>query len=197
MNIGIFGGAFNPVHNGHIHLLNAYVKALHLDKVLLIPTANPPHKTSAELISGEHRMNMLKLAFAGSEHFEVSDIEFRFSGKSYTYNTLMELKKIYPDDKFFLIVGSDQFFCFEKWYRADDILSMVTVVTASREDNEYSDLIAFKNSNANMKNTIVSSFDAVMVSSSQIRQMVKQGEDISALVPTCVNEYIRGNNLYV
>lgn len=104
---------------------------------------------------------------------------------------------MYPNDDLFLIVGSDQFFSFQSWYRADDILKMVTVTTASRESNEYSDLIAFKNSNENMKNTIISSVDAVTVSSSQIRQMIKQGEDISALVPVGVCEYIRKNNLYV
>lgn len=197
MKIGIFGGAFNPVHNGHVHLLNNYLDTLSLDKVLLIPTANPPHKNSDGLISGEHRINMLNLAFSNDYRFDVLDIEFKLEGKSYTYNTLIELKKLYPDDEFYLIIGSDQFFYFHNWYRAEDILNMVTVVTASREDNEYNEMLVYKESNPNMKNAIISSVEAVKVSSSQIREMLKNDENISQLVPDSVNEYIRKNNLYV
>ncbi|MFR5876806.1 MAG: nicotinate (nicotinamide) nucleotide adenylyltransferase [Eubacterium sp.] len=195
--IGIFGGAFNPVHNGHLSLAENYLDALSLNKVLFIPTSVPPHKTAEYLVSGKDRINMLKSAIAGNDNFEMTDIEFKREGKSYTFDTITQLKKIYQDDELFLIVGSDQFFSFNNWYRADDILSMVTVVTAAREDNEYKALLDYKMNNKNMKNTIVSNFGVVEVSSSEIREKIKKGADISDLVPISVAYYIKENKLYV
>ncbi|MGN0523506.1 MAG: nicotinate (nicotinamide) nucleotide adenylyltransferase [Eubacterium sp.] len=197
MKIGIFGGAFNPVHNGHLHLVECYLEALKLDKVILIPTAVPPHKTAENLADKNHRINMLKLAGLANNKIEISDIEFNRKGKSYTYDTLCRLKKIYPNDELFLIVGSDQFLHFQNWYRADDILSMVTLVTAAREENELSRLQSYKNENDNMKNSVISNFSVVKVASSQIRKNIADGLDISTLVPPDVEKYIRDNKLYV
>lgn len=195
--IGIFGGAFNPVHNGHICLAENYLNALSLDKILFIPTSVPPHKTAQHLASGKDRMNMLKSAVSGNDKFETTDIELMREGKSYSFDTITQLKKIYPLDELFLIVGSDQFFSFQSWYRADDILSMVTVVTAAREKNEYKALLDFKSQHDNMKNTIVSNFSVIEVSSSEIRNKIKAGADISALVPKAAADYIKENKLYV
>lgn len=195
--IGIFGGAFNPVHNGHICLAENYLNALSLDKILFIPTSVPPHKTAEYLAPGKDRINMLKSAVSGNDKFETTDIELMREGKSYSFDTITELKKIYPLDELFLIVGSDQFFSFQSWYRADDILSMVTVVTAARAKNEYKALLDFKSQHDNMKNTIVSNFSVIEVSSSEIRNKIKAGADISALVPEAAADYIKENKLYV
>jgi nicotinate-nucleotide adenylyltransferase len=197
MKIGIFGGAFNPVHNGHLALAENYLNSLSLDKILFVPTSVPPHKTSEYLVSGRDRINMLRLAISDNNMLDMTDIEFKRDGKSYTYDTINELRKIYPNDELFLIVGSDQFFYFQNWYRADDILDSITVVTAARETNEYNALLDFKAQNDNMKNTIVSNFDVIEVSSSEIREKVKNGEDITYLVPKVVADYIKENNLYV
>ncbi len=197
MRIGIFGGAFNPVHNGHLHLAKCYLDALKLDKILFLPTAVPPHKTSYGLISGEHRIKMLRLATAYNKKYEVSDIEFWRSGKSYTFDTIKALQSVYPSDKFYLITGSDQYLYFENWYRADDILKMVTLVTAAREKDELDKMLEFKEQNDNLKNSIISRFDVLEVSSTDIRERVKQGGSIEGLVPREVEQYIRDNNLYV
>ncbi|MBR3148737.1 MAG: nicotinate (nicotinamide) nucleotide adenylyltransferase [Eubacterium sp.] len=197
MRIGIFGGAFNPVHNGHLNLAKCYLEMLRLDKILFVPTSVPPHKSSDGLISGEHRIKMLRLATAQNKRYEVSDIEFWRTGKSYTFDTIKTLQSVYPSDKFYLITGSDQYLYFENWYRADDILKMVTLVTAARENDEYEKMLEFKNQNENLKNSIISRFDIVEVSSTDIRQRVKNGDTISGLVPPPVEEYIRENNLYV
>ena len=117
MRIGIFGGAFNPVHNGHINLAKSYIESLSLDKLLVIPTANPPHKTALGLADKEDRLTMLSLAFSGVNKTEISDIEFRRTDKSYTYETIKELRKLYSCDDFFLIIGEDQFLSFDKWYQ--------------------------------------------------------------------------------
>ena len=197
MNIGIFGGAFNPVHNGHIALAKHYIRSLDLDKLILIPTAVPPHKSGDNLVDGVHRVAMLRLATADIDCCQVSTIELERKGKSYSYDTIRQLKKVYPTDKIFMIIGSDQYFYFQNWYRADDILDMVTVVTAAREDNEYADLIEYRALQPNMKNSIVSNFDVLQVSSTQIRKRIAAGESIENLVPRSVNEYIKEHGLYV
>lgn len=197
MKIGIFGGAFNPIHNGHLNLAQCYKKSLSLDKVIFIPTAVPPHKTSEHLVMAEDRINMLKLAISNDSSYDYSDLEFKRNGKSYTYDTLCELKELYKDASLYLIIGSDQYLYFKSWYRYDDILKMATVVTASREENEHKKLLDFKENNPEMKDTMVSSFNVVEVSSSQIRQMVKNGDSICDLVPASVAEYIEEHRLYV
>lgn len=194
MRIGIFGGAFNPIHNGHLALAKHYKDSLSLDRLIYIPTANPPHKPSGNLIDGEHRINMLKLCVGDDE---VCDIEFRRDGKSYTYLTLQELRQVYPNDKLYLIIGADQFFYFENWYKYEEILSLATVVTAAREGNQYSQMLEFKAQHPSLKDVVVSEFEVIDVSSSQIRNAVSQGEDISQYVPKRVEEYIKEHRLYV
>ncbi|MDO4364512.1 MAG: nicotinate (nicotinamide) nucleotide adenylyltransferase [Clostridia bacterium] len=195
MKTGIFGGAFNPVHNGHLALAEHYKKSLSLDRIIFIPTADPPHKPSDGLIDGKERINMLNLCVGKNEL--VSDMEFRRDGKSYTYLTLCELKELYPDDEFYLIVGADQFFYFEKWYKFEEIMSLATVVTAAREKNQYDEMLGFKAEHPNLADVIVSEFDVIDISSSQIRDMIKNGEDVSEFIPKKVNEYIKEHGLYV
>lgn len=195
MKTGIFGGAFNPVHNGHLALAEHYKKSLSLDRIIFIPTADPPHKPSDGLIDGKDRINMLNLCVGENEF--VSDMEFRRDGKSYTYLTLCELRKLYPNEEFYLIVGADQFFYFEKWYKFEEIMSLATVVTAAREKNQYDEMLDFKAEHPKLADVIVSEFDVIDISSSQIRDMIKNGEDVSEFIPKKVNEYIKEHGLYV
>ncbi|MBQ3470913.1 MAG: nicotinate (nicotinamide) nucleotide adenylyltransferase [Clostridia bacterium] len=197
MKTGIFGGAFNPVHNGHLHLVKNYVDLLGLDRVLLIPTSVPPHKTADGLIAGEHRINMLRLATEGDDRFEVSDIEFRRGGNSYTYDTLCALREMYPDDSFYLIVGSDQYLTFDKWYRAADIADMVSICAAAREKDKYEQMLEFKAKNDFLNSSVITQLKVVEVSSTAVRNAVKNGESIADMVPPAVEKYIRDNRLYV
>ena len=198
MRIGIFGGAFNPVHNGHINLAKSYLESLSLDKLLLIPTANPPHKTAVDLASEEDRLNMLSIAFKEVDRVEISDIEFQRNEKSYTYDTVCELRKIYPNDKLFLIIGDDQFLSFDKWYKYDELLLEVTLCTAAREENKREEILSFAEKLLNGKsNYYLADFDPIVVSSSEIREKIKKNEDISALVPAEVSEYIKDKGLYI
>ena len=184
MKIGIFGGAFNPIHNGHLHLLDEFYRAEmpfgQFDKLLIIPTANPPHKSSDGLISAEHRI-----------------AELESTEKSYTYTTLVKLKKIYPDAEFVLFIGSDQLFYFPKWYRYKDILKLAEVRAITRQECErqaVADFLAKDKEFAGI-NALVAK--PVVVSSTQIRQMVSKGESIADLVPPSVNGYIKEHRLYV
>lgn len=199
MNIGIFGGAFNPVHNGHLHLLNELYNATSVEKLLVIPTANPPHKSNSDLISGEHRINMLKLALneiGNNGNVEISTIEFESEEKSYTHSTLKKLQKIYPNDSFLLFVGSDQLFNFQKWYKCYEILQMAKLVAITREEAEHQKAVDFLNESG-LPNVEFLPLEPVVVSSTEIRNRVKNGESIEGLVPKAVAEYIKDNNLYV
>ena len=196
MKIGIFGGAFNPVHNGHLHLAAQYLQSLSLDKILFVPTAVPPHKTAAHLASPEDRMAMLSLAIGDNAAYTLCDLEFRREGKSYTYDTVCALKAQYPQDEFYLIIGSDQYFYFPNWYRYEALLSLVTVCTAAREQAEYERLLAFQKAHKEMAGTVVQNLDVVAVSSSQIRERVQQGKAIDDFVPPRVAEYIKAKGLY-
>lgn len=198
MRIGIFGGAFNPVHNGHINLAQSYLKSLSLDKLLVIPTANPPHKSAEGLACAQARLAMLSLAFKTDNKVEISDIEFRREEKSYTYDTITELRKSYPEDEFFLIIGNDQFLSFDKWYKYNELLSEVVLCTAAREKNKKEEIISFAEKLLNGRSDYyLAAFEPVIVSSSEIREKIKKNDDISCFVPAEVCKYIKDEGLYI
>lgn len=204
MNIGIFGGAFNPVHNGHLHLIDELYRSVSalkggIDKLLIIPTANPPHKSSNGLISGEHRIAMLELAISELEYarnVEISKIELESDEKSYTYLTLTKLREIYTNDNFILFIGSDQLFNFQKWYRYEDILKLAEVCAITREECERQAVADFLNQNKDLAGVNALIAKPVVVSSTDIRNRVANGESIDGLVPQSVAQYIKDNNLY-
>ncbi len=201
MKTGIFGGAFNPVHNGHLHLIDElsripmYPAMQSIDRLLIIPTANPPHRTGAEFADGEDRINMLRLALTNPK-CEVSDIEFNLKGKSYTYHTLKALKKLYPDDEFYLFMGSDQLLAFKTWYKYEKILKLAQVVgfSRSKDDNEAMRQFLIENESLGIQAIVASPYE---MSSTKIREAVRNGEDISKYVPEAVAEYIKEHGLYV
>ena len=142
---------------------------------------------------------MLELAISDCEEFEISDIEFQRQGKSYTYDTLCLLREKYPNDDFYLIIGADQFLTFNLWYRYRDILDIASICTAARENgNQREKIIDFSNKLDGLdKNRFhLLNSDAVEVSSSQVREKIKKGEDVSSLIPEKVYNYIVEKGLY-
>lgn len=199
MKIGIFGGAFNPVHKGHIQLAENYLNLLSLDKLLFVPTAVPPHKTADNLAPEKARFDMLRLAVKNNSRFEISDIEFKRQGKSYTYDTLTELEKIYPKSQFCLIIGADQFLTFDKWYRWQDILKKVTLCTCARENEaQKKKILDFSRTLEIMEKDKFFLLDVpvLKLSSSEIREKISRGEDVSNLLPDGVYDYIKKEGLY-
>ena len=198
IKIGVFGGAFNPIHNGHVNMVKEAFADLKLQKMLIIPTCISPHKSSAGLISYEDRANMCELAFADmieSGKFEISNIEKRMGGTSYTINTIRELKRQYPSDAvFYLIIGGDMLFYFDKWYRYEALLGECKVVAAARQTSEYSDMCEYA---AEMGRIKVLNLNVTEVSSTEIRDKLKKGKSISGLVPSGVEDYIKEHGLYV
>ena len=203
MRIGIYGGAFNPMHNGHLHLLDTLYRAEvpfgGLDKVLIVPTANPPHKSGADLIPAAHRIAMIRLAVASlpyADKIEISTIELESRAKSYTYTTLVKLRELYPNGEFVLFIGSDQLFDFQKWYRYRDILKLAQVRAITRQERQRQAVADFLTQNKDLAGIHALVAKPVVVSSTEIRQRVARGESIANLVPPGVADYIKEKGLY-
>ena len=129
MRLGVYGGTFNPIHNGHLHVLSGAEKQLGLDRLLLIPTCVPPHKTvSGQLAGDDDRLEMCRLAVRDLPRVEVDDREIRRGGLSYTSDTLRELQKDYPGAELFFLCGSDMFLTVDRWHESGEIARMCTVV---------------------------------------------------------------------
>lgn len=192
---GIFGGAFNPVHNGHVNLAKEAIEQLKLRKLLIIPTFESPHKAT-KLLSFETRAEMCRLAFEGiSDKCEVtvSDIERQMGGVSYTINTIRELSKQLPGEQLFLLIGGDMLFSFREWYKYESILKESKVCAVARGGDSFTDMLEFATEMGRVK---VLPTNIVDVSSTEIREKLAAGADISQLVPQKVAEYIAKNDLY-
>lgn len=199
LRVGIYGGSFSPVHNGHVRAVRAFMEQMQLDFVYVIPTYLPPHKSQDGVADASHRFRMCELAFGDVDGVVVSDIEIRRGGKSYTVETLREL---YGEDRrLFLLMGTDMMLTLGNWYCADEIFRLCYPVYMRREtDDSLNEKIVEKISQylrdyGKVVRRIVE--DPIETSSTEIRAMVKEGRDISSLVPSKVVEYIRENRLYL
>ena len=178
---GIFGGSFNPIHNGHISLARQLRKKAGLDEVWLMVSPQNPLKASADLLDDEIRMQMARLAVEGEEGIIASDYEMHLPKPSYTWNTLQALNKDYPDREFVLMIGGDNWQLFDKWYHADDIRKNYQIIVYPRRGFEGG----------------IDGLDLIDISSTEIRERIKAGKGIRRLVPKAVAEYITINKLYV
>ncbi len=198
MKIGIFGGTFNPPHLAHLKIAEEFCRNLNLDKLMVIPTYQPPHKQAESLVSGEERLEMCRLLFKG-ERFDVSNIEIERQGKSYTFDTLCQLEEKYEGAELYLIIGSDMLLSFHKWYRYEDILKKCTLCVLTREnaiDNGHMLDYAVNTLRLGEKEIIFSSLEAYELSSTQVREKLIQGKDVSELVGDSVYAYIKEKRLY-
>jgi nicotinate-nucleotide adenylyltransferase len=193
MKIGVFGGTFNPPHKGHVRLANTAAEMLGLDKMIIIPSCIPPHKIPGSLARGEDRLEMCRLAFCKDSRFEISSMELDRGDKSYTVDTLNELKKMYPDDEIYFIIGSDMLETFTQWYRWEEILSLCFLCAASRKNGFVPDLSVY--TEEQRKKIIFLEIEPFEVSSTQVRTELVKNEE-SSLIPREVLEYINKNNLY-
>lgn len=198
MRTGIYGGTFNPIHRGHIHLLEEFTKRLSLDRVLLIPTRVPPHKAAPDLASGQDRLQMCRLAVGGRPHLQISDIEMRREGKSFTAETLEELHGLFPQDEFYLLMGEDMFLTVEHWYRPETIFSLAAVCATPRSLHGMGKL-QMKKDEYQIRygaRCFLEDIPYLPVSSTQVREWVAQGKDITSLVPEAVADYIQERGIY-
>ena len=199
MRIGIFGGTFDPPHTGHKKYVDELSERLSLDRLIVIPTATPPHK-ERKVSSAEDRMNMLRLLFRSSEGVEVSDLEISRGGRSYTYETVTLLHGMYPDDELIFLVGSDMLLSFHTWRNPDIILSHVKICAVTRDDDiDESSLSEYINEYFPRQTDrfIVCGFDPVEISSTEIRDAIRNGESVEGLLDRQVIEYIKEKELYL
>lgn len=187
MKLGVFGGTFNPPHNGHLIVLTTVREELGLDRVLLVPCAIPPHKPHESVPDGKDRLAMLSLAIQEDEGLAASAIELKRGGVSYTVDTLEELRHIHPEASLFLIIGMDNVTEFHTWKEPARIRSMATVVAMTRPGYPAGDAMA------GVRSCPVPMID---ISSTMIRERVKQNRSIRYLVPPGVEEYIARRGLY-
>ncbi|MBR4949559.1 MAG: nicotinate-nucleotide adenylyltransferase [Clostridia bacterium] len=196
--IGIFGGTFDPVHKGHINGALCFKNELGLDKVLVIPTFTPPHKRSGSKTTESQRFEMTKLAFEGKDGFEVSDIEIKKGGISYTADTIELLKGKYKNADFYLYTGTDMFLCIDKWYNFRYILDNVILVCALREEDPKNEILLFKEKLEKLYNSKIIILDNSIfdISSTKIRADITCKKDVSEYLSFEVENYIKEKGLY-
>lgn len=195
MRRAIFGGSFNPIHNDHIKLALQFAEEFSLDQVTLIPTFTTPLKDNSEIADGLHRYRMCCLATEAYPQLEVSDIELRRGGMSYTSDTVAALKN--DVDELFLIVGADMYVTLDKWHDFRCIFENATILVAPRNELDFDSLKEkYEEFRAYGCRTLISHSYVGPLSSTAVRAAVKAGESIDEMVDSRVAEYIENNNLY-
>lgn len=199
MKIGILGGTFNPIHIGHLILAERAFDEFELDKVLIIPTGISYLKMNDNVPEGNIRMEMTQISIEDNRHFVVSDIEVKRPGNSYTYETLEQLKSENPENEYYLIVGADSLFAMETWLKPDIIFKNAVILAAVR-NNEGTKEIQKKADSLKERfgaDVRILKSPLIDISSTEIRERVKNGKSIKYLVKDSVAEYIRNNSLYL
>lgn len=190
--IGLLGGVFDPIHNGHLIAAEAAREACHLERVLFIPASNPPHKQYPDLAPAAARAEMVRLAILDHPCFEMSPVELRRAGRSYTADTLLELRQTLGDEvHLFLIIGADNVAEIATWHRPDRIMDLATVVVARRPGASPDQADP-----ALVRRMEFAETPSVEISSTDIRRRIREGKSIRYLVPREVESYIYGHGLY-
>jgi nicotinate-nucleotide adenylyltransferase len=191
MRIGIFGGSFDPPHNGHLGIATHAAERLKLDRTILVPSAIPPHKLERDLSSPEERLMMCRLAIEDIPTLSVSEVELRREGVSYSVDTLRDFSQLFPGSELFMLIGMDNYLEFHLWRDPAQILELATVIVMDRPG--YRSLHKDPPPGSRIRRVEVPQFD---ISSTEIRRLVHLGEPISGLVPPAVEEYIIAHRLY-
>ncbi len=195
IRLGLFGGTYNPIHQGHVQAAQIVRDRFKLDQVWFIPSHIPPHKSNDEVASPEHRMNMVRLAVTGSPGLIPSSIEIEEEGTSYSILTLEKIKKHFPAADLFFILGVDAFLEIDTWRAYEQVLEQCLFIVISRPgyDLEKAKEVL---EGAYSNKIYLMPIQALDISSSQIREKLRASGSISGLVPLLVEEYIKEHNLY-
>ena len=196
MRIGLFGGSFNPPHRGHLHLAESVHEALGLNEVWLIPSKISPHRSMAAYAPERDRFEMCRLAAEEYPWLRAEDYELRQEQVSYTFYTVEHFTEERPEDEFFLLMGSDMLLSFTTWHRWQEILQRVTLAGIAREEGEYERLEAAAEELRQYGRIEIVHVDSFTVSSTKIRELVKNSQDCSCYLPKKIVQYIRMQKLY-
>ena len=190
MNIGLFGGSFNPIHNGHVRLAKSLLQEAALDEVWFLVSPQNPFKQDQQLLDDDKRLQLVRLALKEEPQLIASDFEFHLPKPSYTWNTLQALEQEYPERKFTLLIGGDNWEAFDKWYRYEDILKRYPIIVYPREGSKVPG-VKFQGSEIQIVETPL-----INISSTQIRQRLQEGKSVRGLVNTEVAMVIEQEHLY-
>lgn len=198
MSIAIFGGSFNPVHNGHVRLAeNILNKGISADRIIIVPAYISPFKQDGEKYAdGFHRLNMCRAAFGHIATAEVSDYELRSEGISYTVNTLRHFHSVFPDEKLYFIVGSDSLHTLPTWKNFPEIMQLCTIAAAARSEEDRLNIRKFAEDVLPYGEVVTVDCEPFEISSTEIRRLIREGGDFSPYVPEAVARYIKDNKLY-
>lgn len=203
MKIGIFGGTFNPPHKGHKKLIEHFADELQFDKVLIIPDKRPVHKICEDLALDSDRLELCRRTFSGA-NYEISTMEIDRHSDSYMIYTVNELTELYPDAELYLVIGSDMFLSFHKWYKYRELLEKCTLCVASRNDEDtinklrsyaFSTFKIYMPSNVCDK-IIISPIEPLIISSTDLRQKIADGKNLSIYLTDGEIEFIKQRGLY-
>ncbi|MDP1759471.1 MAG: nicotinate-nucleotide adenylyltransferase [Thermodesulfovibrionales bacterium] len=216
MKLGIFGGTFNPIHYGHLTAAEEVKEKLGLDKIIFVPSGNPPLKDK-ELADAKHRYKMVKLAISKNRSLAVSDIEYKKKDKSYSVDTVEKLRRIYPGARLYFIAGIDAFIDIPNWWQPERLVSLADFIVISRPSFKFTGLasspylkinrsILKKLDDAKLqtyKTILMSGNDIIMlnitpveISATGIRKLIKRGKSIKYLLPEEVETYIITHKIY-
>ncbi len=199
LRVGIYGGTFAPIHNGHIASAKAFMEQMKLDYMFIIPAGIPPHKQIDFSDEPLYRLRMCELAFEGIDGVIISDCEIKRGGRSFTYDTLKEFSR--PDTRLFLMCGTDMVLTFDTWYKFEEIFKLCYPVYVRRENDAIltkrvvDKISEYYEKYGVMFRRIVT--EPIELSSTQIRRRVAAGKSISGMVPPKVEQFIYENRLYV
>mgnify|MGYP000123304923 CR=1 FL=1 len=204
--IGLYFGSFNPIHNGHVHIANYALSKLHLDLLFFVVSPQNPFKHKTDLLSFESRVEMVKIICDQNSNYQVCDIEKYLPTPSYTYDTLKELEKQYPNAQFTIIMGGDNFLTIDKWKQSEYIMSQSLLIIPrilhddNAKTNPYERLLMKKDNitqkNGNCNIIIADDVKLMLISSTEIRHKIKNHMNVNDSVDEKVLKYIYDNNLY-
>lgn len=195
--LGILGGTFDPIHYGHLVAAQEAASALRLDRVLFIPTREPPHKRGEPVLAVEHRLEIVRRGISGNPRFELSTIEIERPGPSYTVDTLRELRRLYPDGELHFIVGMDLLADLPTWHNPGGIVQLAVIVAVTRRGWEAVDLGWLEAAVPEAAGRVqVLPIPGLDISSTEVRERIAAGRPIRYLVPDGVIGYIQEQGLY-
>lgn len=197
MKIGLFGGTFDPIHIGHMILMENVINNLDLDKIYVLPNSNPPHKLENKKTALNLRLKMVNETIKDNPKLEINDYDFRDNKIHYTFDTINYFKKTYPNNEFFFIMGEDSFLDIEKWKNYKEILKENLIIFKRYSNKNFSLISKINQVRKYNKNIYLIDNIALDISSTLIRNLVKENKSIRYLVNDEVINIIKEEKLYV
>lgn len=195
MRLGVLGGTFDPIHVGHLAAARVAMDCAALDRVLFVPSNTPPHREAA-IADAEQRLEMCRLAVTGEPRFEVSDVEIKRGGTSYTADTVQSLHNDHPNDDLSLILGWDAARLFATWHEPQAIRTVASVIVVSRPGTQTPDVAQLRDAGLDPSRTVLCVGHTPDISASELRHSLSEGESTGDCLPPEVEAYIRKNRIY-